>query len=138
MKHLTLILLLALLAFPLVAQDRLLTAAELSQGWFDMTIAGGESLTQSMAVGKACVPVAIKMPASWTTANLTFRAASGSETPGDLYDGATEVNVTAAASRYIVLEGAVFFTVRTLQIRSGTSGTPVNQGAARTLRVICR
>ena len=138
MKHFTLVLILALLALPLVAQDRLITRDERDQGWFDMTIANGEALTQSMAVGKACVPVAIKMPAAWTTANLTFLAASGSETPGDLYDGATEVSVTAAASRYIVLEGAVFFTVRTLRIRSGTSETPVNQGAARTLRVICR
>lgn len=138
MKHFCLVLLLALLAIPAVAQDRLLTATELSQGWLDATIAGGESLSQSIAIGKGCIPVAIKMPAAWTAASLTFLAASGSETPADLYDGANEVQVTAAASRYIVLEGAVFFTVRTLRIRSGTSATPVNQAAARTLRVICR
>ena len=138
MKHVMFVLILAALAIPAAAQDRILTQQELNQGWFDVTIANGEALSQSIGIGKACTPAAIIMPAAWTAANLTFRGSSGSTTPVDLYDGGTEVAVTAAASRYIIIEAAVFFGVRTLQIRSGTAGTPVNQGAARTLRVICR
>lgn len=126
------------LALPMAAQDRVITSAEVAQGWFDVTIIGGQSLSSSVGIGRACVPVALQMPDTWTSASITFRASNGTPTPVNLYDGGTEVQVTAAADRYIVLEGAVFFPVRTFQLRSGTSGTPVNQAASRTIRVICR
>lgn len=139
MKHLSLVLLFALLAIPAVAQDRVLTAAELSAGAFNVTIGAGASLSDSVAVGKACTPVGIQMPAAWTTANLTFRAAVSSETPASLYDiYGTEVTATAAASRYIVLEPASFLGIRVFQIRSGTAASAVTQAAARTLTVVCR
>jgi hypothetical protein len=138
MKHLRFVLFFAL-ALTASAQDRTLTASELSQGWFDMTITGGESLTQSVAIGKACVPIGINMPAAWTAASITFRASASSATPQSLYDSfGTEVTVTAAASTYITLDPAQFLGIRVLQLRSGTAASAVNQAAARTLRVVCR
>jgi hypothetical protein len=143
MKHLTLVLLLALLAIPATAQTRLLTAAEADAGWFDITIPINTSVTDSIAIvtrrGGNCIPVGIQMPAAWTPANLTFLAAASSSTPAALHDQfGTEVTATAAASRYIALDPAQFFGIRVLQIRSGIAASAVNQAAARTLRVVCR
>ena len=86
----------------------------------------------------------IHMPDTWTTANITFQgapsqgASTGStdepDTFNDMYDASgTEVTVTAAASRYINLDPASYAGARFLKIRSGTTGTPVNQAAARTV-----
>jgi hypothetical protein len=139
MKHFCLVLLLALLAIPLAAQDRVLTAAELSAGAFNVTIGAGGSLSDSVAVGKACTPIGLQMPAAWTDAVITFRAAVSSETPQSLYDGfATEVTLTVAAARYVVLDPSQFLGIRVIQLRSGTAASAVNQAAARTVRVVCR
>ncbi len=84
-------------------------------------------------------PVAVQMPAAWTAANLTFLAGRAEADMDNLYDSAgTEVNVTAAASRYIVLDPQTFHSMRFLRIRSGTAGTPVTQAAARTLYLVVR
>ncbi len=84
-------------------------------------------------------PVAIQMPAAWTAANLTFLAGRDENNMNDLYDSAgTEVAVTAAASRYIVLDPQTFHAMRFLRIRSGTAATPVTQTAARTLYLVVR
>lgn len=138
MKHLCLVLLFAL-ALPMAAQERAITRAEINAGAFSVTIAQSASLSTSVSIGQHCTPVGIQMPAEWTAANLTFRAAVSSETPAALYDiYGTEVTATAAASRYIVLEPASFIGVRVFQIRSGTAASPVTQAAARTLTVVCR
>ena len=136
MKHIALFL--VFLALPLAAQDRVITSAEVAQGWFDVTIANGESLSSSVGIGKACTPVALRMPDAWTDAQVSFLASPNSTTPVSLFDGGTEVKVTVAASRYVVIEPAVFFTVRVLRLRSGDAGAPVNQAASRTIRVVCR
>lgn len=82
--------------------------------------------------------VSIQMPSAWTAANLTFQGSSDGTTYNDIYDKAgTELSVTAAASETLLLQtllaaggldGAVW-----LKIRSGTTGTPVTQNAARAL-----
>lgn len=138
MKHLILVLLFAL-CLPLAAQDRVITAAELSAGSFDVTIGAGASLSTSVAVGKACTPIGLQMPAAWTAAVITFRAAVSSETPQSLYDTYdTQITATVAQSRYILLDPAQFLGVRVIQLRSGTAASPVNQAAARTIKVVCR
>lgn len=81
--------------------------------------------------------VSIIMPAAWTAANLTFQASDVTGgTFQDVYDDqGVEVTVQAAASRSIgidLLAGALAG-FRFIKIRSGTTGTPVNQAAARTL-----
>lgn len=76
----------------------------------------------------------IVMSAGWTAANITFQASYDGTNFNDLYDTSGEVTVTtAAANRSIVVDQSVFYGIRYLKIRSGTSGTPVNQTADRAL-----
>jgi predicted RecA/RadA family phage recombinase len=81
--------------------------------------------------------LAIHMPASWTTGNLTLLASSSLEgTYNDVYDDAgSEVTIVAAASRCIVVDllALAMGPLRFIKLRSGTSGTPVQQAGARTL-----
>jgi hypothetical protein len=87
--------------------------------------------------------VGILMPSAWTAASLTFQvAATSGGTFCDVYDDAgAEVTVSAAASRYIGLTTAdalCLSAARFLKLRSGTTGTPVNQAAARTITLILK
>ncbi len=125
------LLLFTLLALPLVAQTPFLTRRTL-------TVASGQSLSASIDIKDQPI-VAIEMPASWTTANLTFQGSNDGTTFKDVYnlDG-DEYKITAAASRYIVLSPFEFQWARYIKVRSGTTGTPVSQGADRTLVLITR
>ncbi len=99
----------------------------------DAVIAINTALSAALNVSGATV-IGIAMPAAWTAANLTFQASVDGSTYNDVYDDAgAEYTVTAAAARYIILDPADFAGFRFLKIRSGTTGTPVNQVAARTL-----
>jgi hypothetical protein len=101
------------------------------------TIANGESLSGALDLGAARL-VAIAMPASWTAAGLTFQCSSDNSTFYNAYDETgLEVTWTAAASTYIqALYPTRWLGCRYLKVRSGTSGSAVAQGAARTLVVV--
>jgi hypothetical protein len=85
--------------------------------------------------------VAIHMPATWVTANLTLLTAptsggtfnkvtvNGTELVIPVSQGVCEVNDDAALA---------FATLRFLKFRSGTAATPVNQTADRTLTLILK
>jgi len=81
--------------------------------------------------------VAIQMPDTWVTADLTFQVALDGVNFANLYDVAgNEVVVKAAASRVVALDTpAEWWHGGKIKIRSGTSGTPVNQTAARVLKL---
>ena len=103
-----------------------------------VTIANGASLSDAADI-EAKTLIAIDMPASWTTANLTLQASIDNSTWDNVFDSlGTEVTISAAASRFILLNPADFVSVRYLKVRSGTSGTPVNQGGARTITLVVR
>jgi hypothetical protein len=103
-----------------------------------VTIANGASLSSGFSVG-AGVPLALEMPSSWTAANITFQASQDGTNYSNLYDmSGTEITVVVAASRYVAMEGINFAGFSYLKLRSGTSGTPVNQGGARTSTVVSR
>jgi hypothetical protein len=78
------------------------------------------------------------MPAAWTAATLTFQVSYDGTTFVDLYDDTgTEIQWQAAASRFIVPSApSQFFGIQALKVRSGTTGTPVNQGADRAIQVV--
>lgn len=106
----------------------------------DVTIANGESLSGAADLGSARLS-AIAMPSSWTTADLTFQASADGTTYYDLYvsDNAgndAEYLIGAGASRVISVPVADFASLRYLKVRSGTTGSPVGQGGARTLSLI--
>jgi hypothetical protein len=97
------------------------------------TIANGAALSGAIDLDGYTL-CGIQMPSAWTTANLTFQVSADGATYADVYsDSGGEYTVTAAASRYIVLNPADFAGMRFLKVRSGTTGTPVNQGGARTM-----
>lgn len=82
----------------------------------------------------------IVMPAAWTAASLTFQASfDGGTTWVNMYESSgTEISVTASTSRYIALDPVIFASITMIKVRSGTSGTPVNQTADRALGLVLR
>lgn len=104
------------------------------------TIANGASLSSEVDLS-GFVLRAIQMPADWTAANLTLQSKPrSSDTLQNVYDkGGTEFTITAADDRYLVPVGAdaeVLQALAFIKIRSGTAGSAVNQGAARTLLLV--
>lgn len=113
-----------------------------------VAIANGAALSNEVDLGGHKV-VAIQMPASWTAADLTLvarpgipdgRAGTSNDALQDVYDSAdAEVVIEAAAARYIVLDGVereALDAIRVCKFRSGTTGVPVNQGAAREILLV--
>lgn len=102
------------------------------------TIASGASLSGSIDL-TGRILVAVQMPSAWTAASITFQASNDGTTFDNVYDTAgTELAATVAASRYVVFDPADLASVRWIKLRSGTSGTPVNQAAERTLTLVAR
>jgi hypothetical protein len=97
------------------------------------TIASGAALSGVVNVDGRRIS-GIIMPSAWTAAALTFQVSADGVVYNDLYDEAgAEYSITVAASRYIGVDaGALELSaVDFIKVRSGTTGTPVNQGAAR-------
>jgi len=105
------------------------------------TIANAASLSGEVDLGGAS-RIAIQMPAAWTAANLTFQASdeSGGTFADVVNDAGTEIVVTATISQVIVIVTALkeLAGLRFIKIRSGTSATPVAQGAERVLKVLLK
>jgi hypothetical protein len=80
------------------------------------------------------------MPAAWDTAGITVLGGNTYGSLANVYDQyGNELTLTVAASRSISLDGLEsLLPWRYLRLRSGTSGTPVNQTAARTVKLVCR
>lgn len=82
---------------------------------------------------------AVLMPSVWTAAVLTFLISVDGTTWVSLYNAdGTEYVVQAGASQCITLSPDDFDAFRFVQVRSGTSASPVNQGADRQLTLIVR
>jgi len=106
----------------------------------EVTIANGQSQATEINMGRKSL-VGIEMPASWTAAVISFLArgnADGTALPVYNLDGAEMTLAGAAASRYLCVDGTQLTGAQLLTVRSGTAGSPVNQGAARTLRLIVK
>jgi hypothetical protein len=102
-------------------------------------IASGQSLSSQIDIGPGEL-VGILIPSGWTAANLTFQASpDGGTTWGNLftYLGA-EITFFAVAGQFLAVDPiqALLRGVRSLKLRSGTSGAPVVQGSAVTLTLI--
>lgn len=101
-----------------------------------VTIANGASLSDAAQVDGAAL-VGIVMPAAWTAANLTLQASHDDSTYNNMYDElGTEKTIVASTSRYISLNPADFLGTNSVKVRSGTSGTPVNQGGDRSIILV--
>jgi hypothetical protein len=103
-----------------------------------VTIANGAALSNAVKLSGATL-LGIEMPAAWTAAGLTFQHSIDGVTYTDLYDGAgAEVSLTVVAAHYVFLPPANWSGIVYLKVRSGTGGTPVNQGAERVLKLVCK
>lgn len=102
-----------------------------------VTIANGESLSGASVDLDGYVLVSIGMPGTWTTANLTVQTSyDGANYANKYQDDGTEYTITASASRNIDVDPVDFIGVQRIKLRSGTSGSAVNQGGARVLTLV--
>jgi len=100
------------------------------------TIANGASLSNAVNLGTSDL-ISIIMPAAWTAAALTYQFSVDGTNFYDAYSGTAELTATSTgASRMISINAATYDAARYIKIRSGTSATPVNQAADRTLTLI--
>lgn len=104
-----------------------------------VTIPNGAAVSNAAQLGAARI-VGIQMPAAWTTAaTLSFQASPDDGTYNELVDETgTAITITGvAASQHINPSNpAMFAGVPYVIVRSGTSGSPVNQGAARVIKLV--
>jgi hypothetical protein len=100
-------------------------------------IANGESMSAAIDLTAHSL-CAVKLPAAWTAAGLTFLAdIDGTGTYGPLkYQGVEYEIPTVAAGDFITVNPAAFVGCRFLKVRSGTAAAAVNQGGARTLQLV--
>lgn len=86
--------------------------------------------------------VALQFPAALDGTTLTFQGSTDGTAFSNMYDDAgKEVEIEAGTSRIVALDdedhmGAAY--VRFLRFRTGTSSSPTNQGATRTLTAILK
>lgn len=100
------------------------------------TIAISESLTGEIDLTGLTL-VGVIMPSAWTTADLTFQTGVVSGSLSNHYDqNDIETTVYVGASRDVQIDVQTFLGRRYMKIRSGTSGTPVAQAAARELTLV--
>lgn len=99
------------------------------------SIANGASLSGILNVWPNAVNAVI-MPATWTAASLTFQGSMDGVNFFDLFnDAGVEYEIPALVSQSIILNVPLPFPY--IKVRSGTTGTPVNQGAARSISLVC-
>lgn len=102
-----------------------------------VTILAGQSDSEAVFVEHYRV-AAVHMPASWNTAQLTFRGTfeeKGVYNPVFDRNGSEYVVVTAAG-RYVSISLLDLAGLRLLKLRSGTHDTPINQSADRIIRIL--
>jgi hypothetical protein len=103
-----------------------------------VTIPNGAALSNAAKLNGATL-LGIEMPAAWTAAGLTFQHSIDGTNFFDLYDAAgAGIAMTVVASHYVAPSFLAWQGVIYLKVRSGTSGTPVNQGAERILKLVCK
>jgi hypothetical protein len=98
------------------------------------TIASGASLSGAVCLSAGTL-TGIQLPSAWTTADLTFQGSADGVAYANVYDQlGNEATITSAgASTYVPLGAFDFAGLSWLKVRSGTSGTPVVQAAARSI-----
>jgi hypothetical protein len=102
------------------------------------TIASGESLSGAVQLGGASV-LRIVMPAGWDAAALTFQVSEDGSTFRELNaagDSEAAVSIAVSAGKAYQLVPSTLAAQLWLKVRSGTSGSPVNQTAARTITLV--
>lgn len=101
------------------------------------SIANGAALSGAVNVSDYESGVVL-MPAAWTAASIGFQVSGDNSTYYPLYDeGGTLVEMTVAVDKGYQIPAEVFCS-KWVKLWSETSGSGVNQGAARTLKLILK
>ena|SRR2546425_4432027 len=101
------------------------------------TIANAASLSDAQFVGPSSL-LGIALPV-FTSAALTFQGSHDGVTFFDLYDAAgLEVSIPASVGSRFHLAPPACAAVSWIKVRSGTSATPVAQGAQRLVNLVIR
>lgn len=105
-----------------------------------VTIAINTSVSSAADLGDT-VLCAVITPAAWTAAAITFEASNDGVAWFPMRTTAGEVTIatgqiSATEARYLAVDPNNFRSVRFVRIRSGVSGTFVNQLAARVLTLV--
>lgn len=108
----------------------------------DVVIPSGGSLSPAVNLGGRIL-IGVTLPETWTAAAVTFEGATSTDSAAtfkDVYDGSTgtltEVSTgSASGGEMIAMRGDQFGSALQIKVRSGTSGTPVNQAADRTVQL---
>lgn len=104
----------------------------------DVAITG--TLSDSINLGGARV-VGVRIPAGWTAATLTIQTGFDGATFQDLIDNTGELSLTAVAGKDSMFSQAqqeVLRAANYIKVRSGASGSTVNQTTSRALKLITR
>ena len=103
------------------------------------TIAAGQALSGAVDL-QGMGLIRIDMPAGWDAAALTLQTSEAQAgTFRDVYnEDGTELALTVAAGRAVVVEPARLPGVRWLKLRSGTGAAPVLQTAERSVELVVR
>lgn len=103
-----------------------------------VTITNGSALSAPVALGEF-VLTGIAMPAGWDAAALTFQvSADGGTTFQEMQSISAAISYAVAANQYIAIDPTLWRGINMIKVRSGTSGTPVNQTADRILTLVTR
>lgn len=115
-------------------------------------IPNNQAVSGSIDLGSMNIE-AIDVPTNWAGTTITFQSKSnrgsgdGTNSNVEIWrnvynDAGTEVSVTVAANRIVGISAQVMMDalhgLRYIRLRSGTSGTPVNQSPAKIVRLICK
>lgn len=103
-----------------------------------VTIASGTALSPAITLGDKQL-TGIGMPAGWDAAALTFQVSvDGGTTFLEMQGAAAVISYAAAANQYVAVDPTLWRGVTTIKVRSGTTGSPVNQTADRILTLLTK
>ena len=100
------------------------------------TITSGTSLSAAVALDGLNL-IGIQMPAGWDAAAVTFQVAYDGATYNNMWLQTAEFSATTAASVTNLWSHDLLGPIRSVKVRSGTAGVPVNQTADRIVTLIC-
>jgi hypothetical protein len=102
------------------------------------SITSGQSLSAEVDIGAKTLH-GIAMPAGWDAAAMTFQVSvDGGTTWLEMQSTSAAISYTVAANQYIAVDPAIWRGVNAVKVRSGTSGSPVNQTATRSIGLVVK
>jgi hypothetical protein len=102
-----------------------------------VVIASGASESSALKLVSETI-VGIYMPASWTTADLSFRASQDGVNFSDVFEFGALLSVQAGTGQYVPVDFSKLIGVAYLKIKSQLNGSAVNQAAERVLAPVFR